>query len=43
MKNDVLSVDGKKSEQIELPNVFNTKINATLIHKAYINLQSHGF
>ncbi len=43
MKIDVLSIDGKKSEQIELPNVFKTKLNADLIHKAYINLQSHGF
>lgn len=43
MKANILNLDGKKSEDIDLPNVFNTKLNANLIHKAYINLESHGF
>ena len=43
MKVDVLTLDGKKSEKIDLPNVFETKLNSNLIHKAYINLESHGF
>ena len=43
MKVDVLTLEGKKSDQIELPNIFNTKINHNLIHKAYVNLTSHGF
>jgi len=43
MKSNVLTLDGKKSEEIDLPNVFNTKINLSVIHKAYINLESHGF
>ena len=43
MKTSVLTLDGKKSGQIDLPNVFDTKLNSELIHKAYINLDSHGF
>ena len=43
MKTNVLAINGKKEGDIELPNVFETKINPTLIHKAYINLESHGF
>jgi len=43
MKTDVLAINGKKDGDIELPNVFETEINQTLIHKAYINLESHGF
>jgi len=43
MKTDVLTLDGKKSEVIDLPNVFNTKVNSRVIHKAYINLESHSF
>ena len=43
MKADVFSIDGKKIEEVELPNVFSTKTNSDLIHKAYINLQSHKF
>ncbi len=43
MKSDLMTLDGKKSEQIDLPIVFNTKLNTKLIHKAYINLESHGF
>ena len=43
MKVDVLTINGKKDGDIELPSVFDTEINRTLIHKAYINLESHGF
>ena len=43
MKRDVLTINGKKDGDIELPNVFETEVNRTLIHKAYINLESHGF
>ena len=43
MKTPVLTINGKKDGEVELPNVFNTEVNRTLIHKAYINLESHGF
>ena len=43
MKTSVLTLDGKKSGEIDLPNIFDTKLNSELIHKAYINLESHGF
>ena len=43
MKRTVLTIDGKKDSDIELPNVFETEINRTLIHRAFINLQTHGF
>jgi large subunit ribosomal protein L4e len=43
MKRTVLTIDGKKDSDIELPTVFDTEINYTLIHRAYINLESHGF
>ena len=43
MKVDVLTTTGKKDGGIELPLVFDTEVNRTLIHKAYINLESHGF
>ena len=43
MKVDILTLDGKKSEQVELPLVFDTELNTKLIHKAFINLQSHTF
>ena len=38
MKRDVLTINGKKDGDIELPNVFETEVNRILIHKAYINL-----
>ena len=41
MKVDVLTTTGKKDGGIELPLVFDTEVNRTLIHKAYINLESH--
>ena len=43
MKIDVVDLNGKKYEKIELPNGFQTKLNHNLIHKAYINLESHKF
>ena len=43
MKTPVLTINGKKDGEVELPNVFNTEVNRTLIHRAYINLESHGF
>ena len=43
MKADILTINGKKDGDIELPNIFETEINQVLIHKAYINLESHGF
>ena len=43
MKADLITLDGKKSEQIDLPIIFNTELNTKVIHKAYINLESHGF
>tara|TARA_Y100000590_G_scaffold370549_1_gene432457 strand:+ start:6438 stop:7250 length:813 start_codon:yes stop_codon:yes gene_type:complete len=43
MKANVLTLSGKKDSEIELPDVFHTEIKQTTIHKAYINLESHGF
>ena len=43
MKIDVVDLNGKKYEEVELSNVFQTKVNHNLIRKAYINLESHGF
>ena len=43
MKRPVLTINGKKDSDIDLPNVFETEINRTLIHRAFVNLQSHGF
>jgi len=43
MKRTVFTIDGKKDSDIELPNVFETEVNRTLIHRAFINLQTHGF
>ena len=43
MKRTVLTINGKKDSDIELPNVFETEVNRTLIHRVFINLQSHKF
>tara|TARA_B110000014_G_scaffold254208_1_gene234524 strand:+ start:804 stop:1616 length:813 start_codon:yes stop_codon:yes gene_type:complete len=43
MKVDTFSLDGKKNGQIELPNIFQTDVKKDVIHKAYINLETHGF
>ncbi len=43
MKVDTFSLDGKKNGQIELPDIFQTDVKKDVIHKAYINLETHGF
>ena len=43
MKVSTLSLNGKNDGQIELPTVFYTPVRKDVIHKAYINLESHGF
>ena len=43
MKRTVLTINGKKDSDIELPNIFETEVNRTLIHRVFINLQSHKF
>lgn len=43
MKAQVLSTMGSKQDEIELPLVFSTKIRKDLIHRAYINLETHKF
>ena len=40
---DVLSIDGAKKGSAELPAVFGTPFRRDLIHKAYVNLDSHRF
>src|SRR2546428_12569057 len=39
----VFSINGSKQEEIELPLVFSTPLRADLLHRAYINLESHKF
>lgn len=43
MKAAVYSLDGKKVGDVELPKVFSTPFRPDVIHKAYVNLQSHFF
>lgn len=43
MKASVYSLDGKKIDDVELPRVFSTPFRPDVIHKAYVNLQSHLF
>jgi len=43
MKVPVYSLDGNKIDEIELPKVFSTPFRPDVIHKAYVNLQSHVF
>ncbi len=43
MKAKILTLDGKKHSEIELPSVFETDVRSDVIHKAYINLETHGF
>ena len=43
MKVPLLKTNGTKSGQIELPLVFSTEFRKDLIHKSFINLQSHRF
>ncbi len=39
----VFSINGSKQEEIELPLIFSTPLRADLLHKAYVNLESHKF
>ena len=39
----VLSIEGTKTEEIELPLIFSTPYRRDLIHKAFTNLASHKF
>ena len=43
MKAPILTLDGSKDNEIELPNVFSTPFRKDLIHKAFVNLTSHQF
>jgi large subunit ribosomal protein L4e len=43
MKIPIHSLTGSKETEIELPNVFSTPFRNELIHKAYVNLDSHHF
>ncbi len=43
MKASILTLDGSKDNEIELPNVFSTPFRKDLIHKAFVNLTSHQF
>lgn len=43
MKAQTLSLTGTKQEEIELPKVFSTPFRDDLIHRAYVNLDSHHY
>ena len=43
MKAQVFSIDGSKADEVELPLVFSTPLRTDLLHKAYVNLESHIF
>lgn len=43
MKAQVFAIDGSKADQVELPLVFSTPLRTDLLHKAYVNLESHQF
>jgi large subunit ribosomal protein L4e len=43
MKAHTLSLEGSKESEIELPPVFFTPFRKDLIHKAYVNLDSHRY
>lgn len=43
MKTQTFSLTGTKQDEIELPKVFSTPVNQTLIHRAYVNLDSHHY
>lgn len=43
MKVTTYSTTGKKQEEIELPTIFDTPIRPDLIHKVYVNLNTHRF
>lgn len=39
----IFSINGSKQEEIELPLIFSTPLRVDLLHKAYVNLESHKF
>jgi large subunit ribosomal protein L4e len=43
MKTQTFSLNGTKQEEIELPKIFSTPFREDLIHKAYVNLDSHHY
>jgi large subunit ribosomal protein L4e len=43
MKTTTLSLTGTKQEEIELPKVFSTPFREDLIHRVYVNLDSHHY
>lgn len=43
MKAQVFSINGSNAGEVELPLVFSTPLRTDLLHKAYVNLESHHF
>jgi len=43
MKAQVFSISGSKTDEVELPTIFSTPLRTDLLHKAYVNLESHAF
>ena len=43
MKTKIITLTGTDSGEVELPIVFNTPYRPEVIHKAYVNLQSHSY
>jgi large subunit ribosomal protein L4e len=43
MKTSLLTINGTKEGQLDLPAIFSTPFRADLIHKAFTNLTSHKF
>ena len=43
MKAHVFSLSGSKTDEVELPLIFSTPLRNDLLHKAYVNLESHAF
>ncbi len=43
MKTQTLSLTGAKQDDVELPKVFSTPVDKNLIHRAFVNLDSHHY
>jgi len=43
MKVPLLSLTGSKKDEVNLPLIFSTPIRIDLLHRAYVNLESHKF
>ncbi|HJU34420.1 MAG TPA: 50S ribosomal protein L4 [Nitrososphaera sp.] len=43
MKAKIIGLDGKETNEIELPAVFNTPYRPEVIHKVYVNVLSHSY